>query len=335
MRRRPSHGRWRGRWRRSGPFRLVWGIHRKVVGFLLLAAALGAAGGFGFHAAWASGAGPLAGLAVVGGVGLVLWPLAWVAVFRIARPVSHLARVAGAMRDGALASRSELPLGDDEVGEVAEALDEMAARVARQLSEQRSLMAAVSHELRSPLGRLRVMVELSREQGVDMHDGLQQEIDGMDALVGDLLAASRIDFEALTPIPLLAGELAIRAVAAAEVDPAVLQSGPAVEVRVDPTLTVRALRVMLDNARRHGGGVTGLCITQADGVRFSVEDDGPGFAAGEEEQAFQPFWRRGPEVGVGLGLALVRRIAEAHGGRAGAENRAEGGARVWIELPAA
>ena len=70
-------------------------------------------------------------------------------------------------------------------------------------------------------------------------------------------------------------------------------------------------------------------------VRFFVEDDGPGFAPGDEERAFQPFWRAaGAKVrGEGLGLALVRQVAQAHQGEAGAENRREGGARVWIELP--
>ncbi|MEQ1507878.1 MAG: ATP-binding protein [Myxococcota bacterium] len=93
---------------------------------------------------------------------------------------------------------------------------------------------------------------------------------------------------------------------------------------------------LLDNARRYGADTVRLTVSDRGGrVRFEVDDDGPGFAPGDEVQAFQPFWRgstSGPR-GEGLGLALVRQIAVAHGGEAGAENRAEGGARVWIELP--
>lgn len=274
------------------------------------------------------------------GVGLatviLLFPFAWMATMRIARPVQQLARVAGALRHGELQRRVELAQADDEVGEVADALDGLASRIQGQLEDQQALMAAVSHELRSPLGRLRVLVELAREGtgGDGVHDELQVEIDGMDALVGDLLAASRIDFGALQRQELDGGDVARRALELASVDPSVLRA-QSVVVRADATLLARALRVMLDNARRYGGGVTGLIVEEDDeGVRFTVRDDGPGFAEGESEQVFEPFWRRGPEQGVGLGLALVRRIAEAHGGEAAANNREEGGAEVWIRLDA-
>lgn len=161
----------------------------------------------------------------------------------------------------------------------------------------------------------------------------------MDGLVGDLLAAARIDFEAVSPRELNAVDLANRAM---EIGGKALLDvvGEPGSVRADPTLAARALSGLLDNARRHGGGNVALRIrSEGDFIRFTVEDDGPGFAVGDEEQAFTPFWR-GPTAdgrpvprGEGLGLALVRQIAEAHGGAAGAERRAEGGARVWLTLP--
>lgn len=329
----------RRRWHRHGRPPLGWwlarGIHRTVLVFLVLTAVLGAVVGAGLHAAPEPGAWLCVTLAALG----ALWPLAWVATLRIAWPLQTLAKVALELRHGQLASRDRLPQGPGEVGEVGDALRGMADRVAKQLRDQRALMAAVSHELRSPLGRARVLVELAREGAPDTHDQLQAEIDAMDHLIGDLLAASRIDFEAVAPRELDARDVAGRAVRDAGVG--TFRVGDDVgPVRADPTLLARALRGLLDNARRYGGTVITLTVrAQAGRVRFEVEDDGPGFAPGDEERAFEPFWRGAPADGrasprgEGLGLALVRQIAEAHGGEAGAQNRAEGGARVWLTLP--
>jgi signal transduction histidine kinase len=291
---------------------------------------LGLAGGW--HATWY----------VVLGSAAVLWPLTWFATFRIARPLRELARVAGEMKRGDL--KPALPAdGPEEVGEVAGALAGMADRVTKQLRDQRALMAAVSHELRSPLGRVRLLVEMAREGSAPpaVHDEIQAEIDGMDALVGDLLAAARIDFEAVALRPLVVRDLVSRALAVAHlpVEIATFEGDPG-QLKADATLLVRALRGLLDNAARHGGRVTALRVAEDDGaIRFDVEDDGPGFAPGEVERAFEPF-HRGSRAdgqplaqGVGLGLALVRQIAEAHGGDAGAENRPGGGARVWLRIP--
>ena len=326
---------------------LARGIHRSLVGFLLVAALLGVAAGFAIHAAVSGQTGVdgtgMACLAVA--LFLALWPLSWMASVRIAWPLQRLATVAGELRDGALGSRDQLGTaeGPPEVGQVAGALRGMADRVARQLQDQRALMAAVSHELRSPLGRARVLIEMAREGSApdSVHDDLQAEIDAMDGLVGDLLAAARIDFEAVSPRAIPAEELARRAVAAARLPAETFEAeSPPVEgdVRADPMLLARALATLLDNGSRYGGKHVRLRLSvpagRAERVRFAVEDDGPGFAPGDEIRAFEPFWR-GPDSrprGEGLGLALVRQIAEAHGGLAGAENREEGGARVWIEL---
>ncbi|MEQ1569825.1 MAG: ATP-binding protein, partial [Myxococcota bacterium] len=162
---------------------------------------------------------------------------------------------------------------------------------------------------------------------------------GMDTLVGDLLAAARIDFEAVAPRDLEVVDLALRAAAQAGLDPdRVSFTGQPGEVRADATLVSRALLGLLDNARRYGGREVTLSVDDlGERVQFTVEDDGPGFAPGDEIRAFEPFWR-GPSAarapaGEGLGLALVRQIARAHGGEAGARTRDGGGARVWIALP--
>jgi signal transduction histidine kinase len=159
----------------------------------------------------------------------------------------------------------------------------------------------------------------------------------MDGLVGDLLAAARIDFEAVSPRELSVEDLARRALQLAKMsDDALVLVGDAGLVHADATLLARALSGMLDNACRYGGKRISLVVRdQGERIVFAVEDDGPGFPPGDEERAFEPFWRGQPGAskGEGLGLALVRQIATAHGGSAGASNRIGGGARVWLEIP--
>ena len=346
MGRRHPHHRWKGP-RPPLAWLLVRGIHRTLVAFWMVAAVLGAGAGFAVHGATMTGAGSgmlCLGVAILG----TLWPLSWMASVRIAWPLQRLASVAGDLRDGSLQSRDALRAegldkGAPELGEVAGALRGMADRVARQLKDQRALMAAVSHELRSPLGRARVLTEMIREGSAPESalDDLQAEISAMDGLVGDLLAAARIDFEAVAPREILAEDLARRAVEAARLPAETFDAGDGADVgsvRADPTLVARALATLLDNAVRYGGRKVRLTLRgRVTRVRFEVEDDGPGFAPGDEVRAFEPFWR-GPDSrprGEGLGLALVRQIAEAHGGEAGASNRSGGGACVWIELPRA
>jgi two-component system, OmpR family, sensor kinase len=257
--------------------------------------------------------------------GRIAWKLAW--------PLEELTRVARDLGEGRLQSRFDVRFARGEVRSLAEVMNGMAERIERQLKDQRELLAAVSHELRTPLARIRLLLELGRGGDTSVLDQLEHEVLEMDALVGELLASARLDFTAMARVPLDAGDLGARALERAALPTGLLEVEDApVSLEGDPTLLQRALSNLLENARVHGGGVTRLRVDVPNGVvRFSVEDAGPGLP-GDGERVFHPFQRGETSDGLGLGLALVRRIAEAHGGNAFAENRAEGGARVGFTV---
>jgi signal transduction histidine kinase len=273
----------------------------------------------------------------------LLWLASGFIARRLLRPLHRLAEAAGQVGRGDVQARAQLRQAErGEVAVLGQVLDDMTGRIEQQLADQRALMAAVSHEIRTPLSRIRLLTEMARDAGSDPKtlDAIDREVVEIDELVSDLLAGSRLDFSELKRRPLLAPEVAREAAERAGVDPAALVvEAPNARVEADPTLLARALANLLDNAKQHGGGVSALRVLEREGlVVFEVDDGGPGFEPGDEERAFEPFYRR-PRQGqaesrsIGLGLALVRRIAQAHGGRAHAANRAEGGARVSIELP--
>jgi len=275
---------------------------------------------------------------------LVLWAVSGKVARRIAQPIYDIVRVTKEIGDGKLSARAGLDCaGIDELGLLAQSINEMAARIERQLVDQKQLLAEVSHELRTPLARIRLLVELGREGKLEpgQLDEIEREAVEIDALVGELLASARLDFSALNKRPLDAADVARRAA-----ERAGLADGAKIEVRDtafsgDATLMARALANLLDNARKHGGGQPVLHVRERGrDLLFEVEDEGPGFPPGEIERITsalargeRPKREARPEGSLGLGLALVHRIARAHEGRLRFENRADGGARVTLEVP--
>jgi signal transduction histidine kinase len=282
----------------------------------------------------------------------VLWMAAGRVARRISRPLYELTRAAQELGAGNLKARvSAAGFGFDETAVLSSAFNEMASRLERQLAEERELLASVSHELRTPLARIRLLVEIARQgrgasagQGTDPRtlDEIEHEAIEIDALVGELLASARIEFQALMTKPLEAVEVARRALERAGEDAAKLVAPPVpVAFAADPTLVGRALANLIDNARKHGDGLARLEVrTDGSLVAFEIADRGRGFAPGDETRVFERFYQGAdPEAGsrgsLGLGLALVKRIADAHGGRVHAANQPGGGARVVLELPVA
>ncbi|WP_028008528.1 sensor histidine kinase [Solimonas flava] len=272
----------------------------------------------------------------------------------VAAPVTALQRTAQRMADGELSARvdaAHLATGD-ELGLLAREFDRMAARVEALVTSQRRLLQDVSHELRSPLARLQLILELAqRERGAAAAAqlaGAQQEIIRLDRLIGELLALSRADagLAALEWRPVELAALARERLALAELEARrcgctlQLQADAPATVRGDARLLARALDNLLGNALKFGAGsAVEVFVARAGGrCELGVRDRGPGVPAAELAQLFRPFFRgRNADAaqGYGLGLAIVERVARAHGGRVEARSEPGGGLCVSLSLPAA
>jgi len=249
---------------------------------------------------------------------------------------------AGVARWGAgdLAYRAPVR-GHDEVATLAATFNRAAARVATLVAQQRELLANASHELRSPLARLRMALELveeedGRERRAELVEAARDDIVDLDALIEELLLMARTDGR--TPRrPLEAVDLgALLDEEAARVGTPVAASS-AVCIQGDPLMLRHLVRNLLENAERHAAGkeVRASIETGERCLTLVVEDRGPGVPEAERERIFAPFYRLpgARDTGAGVGLALVRQVARYHGGEARVVAREGGGSRFEVTLP--
>jgi signal transduction histidine kinase len=285
-----------------------------------------------------------------------VWTLALVAIAvamgtypiirRLTRRLESLRHGVERWGNGDLSARVAMQ-GDDEVGFLASRFNHAAEQIETLvksrdtlLASQKSLLANASHELRSPLARIRMGLEL---MGSSPSPAFKQEISRniseLDQLIEEILLASRLDakeadlgtIEQVELIGLAAEECA-RHQALLDVQAAEL-AVPGVA-----KLLRRAVRNLLENARRYGAGEVSLVLRQTDDwAVLQVCDAGPGVPPEQQQRIFEPFYRlpgaSEREGGVGLGLALVKSIAERHGGSVSCSNRPQGGACFEIRLP--
>ena len=268
---------------------------------------------------------------------------AYPVVRRLTRRLEALKQGVEQFGAGKLSHRVEVS-GSDEVAAVASSFNVAAHRVEALVQAHRSLLANASHELRSPLARMKMAVSMFDTAAPAQRDKLKREIDRnvaeLDALVEEVLLASRLDG---AQEPLHRDRVDLFAVAAEEasrVDASVDSAGELV-VAGDERLLRRALRNLLENARRYGGGeITVELRPPAAGqgdTTIRVCDRGAGVPAEMRERIFEPFFRLPGHAeqagGVGLGLSLVKQIAERHGGSVRCEAREGGGTCFRITLP--
>jgi len=272
-------------------------------------------------------------------VALAVYPI----VRRLTKRLEALQRSVQRWGEGDLSARVPQD-GDDEVADLAARFNESATRIETLVRSHKSLLANASHELRSPLTRIRMALELMGEHpSAVTRAEISRNIAELDQLIDEILLASRLDareadmgtVESVELVGLAAEECA-RTEAELDVPEGIDTS--TLTVRGVPRLLRRAIRNLLENARRYGAGEVSLQL-EADGpqARVVVSDRGPGVPPALRERIFEPFYRlpgaSEREGGVGLGLALVKSIAERHGGTVRCEARAGGGASFVITLP--
>jgi signal transduction histidine kinase len=284
-------------------------------------------------------------------LGLVAVAVA-LAIYPIVRRLTHrletLQRNVERWGNGDLSVRMRTG-GRDEVGFLATGFNKAAEQIetlvkTREdlLASQKSLLANASHELRSPLTRIRMGLELmGNAAGSTAKSEISRNIAELDQLIDEILLASRLDAKeadlgTVEPVELvgLAAEECARTQAVLDVEvSSVLVPGVAKLLR-------RVVRNLLENARRYGSGEATLAIrTEAGFAVIQVSDHGPGVPEALSERIFEPFYRlpgaSEREGGVGLGLALVKSITLRHAGTVQCRNRPEGGACFEVRLPLA
>lgn len=265
---------------------------------------------------------------------------AWPVVRRLTRRLEALQQGVEAFGQGALSQRVTED-GRDEVAALAASFNRAATRIEALVRSHQSLLANASHELRSPLARLKMAISLAEDAGPAQRAQLRHEIDAnigeLDALVEEVLLASRLDATQSLAHQEKVELLGIAAEEAARVNAQV--QGQETLVQGDERLLRRAMRNLLENARRYGGDEVEIQIGAVPaGHEIRVCDRGPGVPEAFRERIFEAFFRlpghAEREGGVGLGLSLVRQIAERHGGSIRCEPREGGGSCFVLTLPA-
>lgn len=270
----------------------------------------------------------------------------------ITRPVTSLGNTLRQLGEGRLESRTAVASRGDELGELARNVDAMAERLENLLHSHKQLLMAVSHELRSPLARLQVALELARNKSGDTAaselDRIDREAERLGELIGEVLTIARFD-EGVTRADkktvqldrLLADIVEDARFEAEAADKGIELASEEMSLEADELWLGRALDNVIRNAIRHtapGSTVNVMMTATSAGMEICVRDHGTGVPEEALPRLFEPFFRTSEardrdSGGYGLGLAIAERAIGIHGGSITARNHPDGGLEVTINLP--
>lgn len=272
---------------------------------------------------------------VLGIVGSTFWLLQ-----RQIKPLAWLRTGVEAVAQGDFETRVPV-VRDDEIGQAAEAFNTMARRVGQMIDDRERLLADVSHELRSPIARMKVALELLPPD--EKRDGVMRDVREMESLISVLLERQALRSRSLRPERVDLGLLASEVVAAnAGREPAVhLEGDSAIEISGDLDLLRLLLQNLVNNAIKFSlpdSAPVRVLLTQDESTAtLRIIDDGRGIPAGKEDELFEPFVKldqaRGHHSGYGLGLNLCQRIAKLHDGSILVSRGDPRGIEVTLTLP--
>lgn len=271
---------------------------------------------------------------VLGGIALVIALAAFPVVKGLTRRLENLQHGVETLGAGNLSARVQVK-GCDEVAQLAQAFNKSAERIEELVNAHRLLLAHASHEIRTPLSRIRLGIEMMG-RNPDAKAGIEQDIAELDALVDDILLASRLDMNKTLTQRESVDLLALAAEEGARYDQCSVEGTP-VTASADPRLLRHLIRNLLDNAAHHGAPPLRVEVRRDAGhAILDVMDAGTGIPEAERERVFVPFYRLpGEAKGSGLGLSIARQIAKLHGGDVTATARADSTSTIRVTIPLA
>lgn len=267
---------------------------------------------------------------------LIVLVAAYLFTRRLTQPFSLLAE--GAERLGRDPRASPLQVtGASEARMAARAFNDMQARLRRYVEDRTAMIGAIAHDLRTPLTRLRFRIEVAPEE---LRGKMSSDLDQMEAMISATLSFVRDATEVTQRTKLELSSL-LESLTDEMTDTradVVMERSDKVIVEGDPLALKRLFTNLLENAVKYGARARVRVFKDGDAAVVEIDDDGPGVPESERERVFEPFYRREPSRnrdtgGIGLGLAVVRTVARAHGGDAELENRPGGGLTAKVRLP--
>ncbi len=261
----------------------------------------------------------------------------WLVVGRIAGPMDALANAAERLGHGE--TPEPLPLkGPGEVQSVTDAFNSMAERLTRLLAERSRMLAAIGHDLRSPVTAMRIRLEMLEDD--ESRQRLEACLDEIQSLVEAALALARGTAAGEPSAPVRLRDLLEEVVAELRESGgrAHLSAPEEITVTARPAGLKRAVRNIAENAVRYGDAARIALLGEGGAARIIIEDDGPGIPDADRERVFEPFVRLEESRcrdtgGSGLGLAIARAVIDSHGGSVVLEDAPGGGTRATITLP--